>query len=157
MVKIPVPRMIKISELKSYPKNVKSHPRKQLEDLSKLMDWVGFKDPIVIDSNNIVWAGYGRLEVAKMKHMAEVPYVLLEDLTEDQKKVFMLMDNRVNESPWIYENVKLIFDEVPHFHFEEFQLKFSEEQLKRFGEEEVGFIDDKLGTKNICPKCGFEW
>jgi len=126
MVKIPTPRMIKISELKPYPKNVKFHPKEQLEDISKLMDWVGFKDPIVIDSENTIWAGHGRLEVAKMKKMEEVPCVFLEDLSEDQKKAFMLMDNRVNESPWNIENVKLLLSEIPKIELEQFQMSFDQ-------------------------------
>jgi len=124
MVKIPVQKMIKITDLKPFPKNVKFHSKEQLEDISKLIDMVGFKDPIVIDSNNMIWAGHGRLEVAKMKNMKEIPYVLLDDLTEDEKKVFMLMDNKVNESPWIAENVKLVFDNVDPIHFKKFNLNF---------------------------------
>ncbi len=116
--------MIKITDLKPFPKNVKFHSKEQLEDISKLIDMVGFKDPIVIYSNNMIWAGHGRLEVAKMKNMKEIPYVLLDDLTEDEKKVFMLMDNKVNESPWIAENVKLVFDNVDPIHFEKFNLNF---------------------------------
>jgi len=126
MVKIPTPRLIKISELKPYPKNVKFHPKEQLEDISKLIDWVGFKDPIVIDSDKTIWAGHGRLEVAKMKKMEEVPCVFLEDLTEDQKKAFMLMDNRVNESPWNIENVQLLINEIPKIELEQFQMSFDQ-------------------------------
>jgi len=121
-----MPRMIKVSELKPYPKNVKFHSREQLEDISKLMDWVGFKDPIVIDSDNTIWAGHGRLEVAKMKNMEEVPCVFLEDLDENQKKAFMLMDNRVNESPWNIENVKLLLSEIPKIELEQFQMSFDQ-------------------------------
>jgi len=124
MVEFPEQTMVKVSDLKPYPKNLKFHSKEQLEDISKLIDMVGFKDPIVIDSDMTIWAGHGRVEVAKMKNMKEIPAVMLKDLSEDQKKVFMLMDNKVNESPWVAENVKLIFDQVPSINFENFKLNF---------------------------------
>jgi len=124
IVKIPKPELIPISQLRRNPKNVKAHDKAQIHDIVELIKMVGFKDPLVIDHDSTIWAGHGRLDAAEVLEMKEIPCIYLEDLNEEQKKVFMLMDNRVNESAWITENVQLVFDEVEPVHFEQFQMTF---------------------------------
>ena len=113
MVEIPTPKMIPLSECKVHPNNVKEHPDKQIKNLMKLIEWVGFKDPIVLDGDNTVRAGHGRLLAAEQLGMKEVPYVRLEGLTKKQMDLFIYMDNQINESPWIKENVHLLLKEIP--------------------------------------------
>ena len=156
-IRIPKPRLIEVSQLKRNPKNIKQHPEAQIHDLVKLIKMVGFKDPIVIDKNQTVWAGHGRLDAAEILKMKLVPCISLEDLDEAQKKVFMLMDNKVNESGWIRENVQLIFDEVDPMEFEDFQMKFEESFKPDFESRDVTTIDESLETSNECPKCHYKW
>ena len=128
-IEIPKPELVDITSLELNAKNVKLHSKQQIHDLSELIKMVGFKDPVVIDRHKIVWAGHGRLEAAKLLGMFKVPCIYLDDLSEDQKKVFMLMDNKVNESTWLAENVKLIFDEVDPLEFGEFDMSFDYNEL----------------------------
>jgi len=155
-VKIPKPELIELTKLRRNPKNVKIHPEAQIHDLVELIKMVGFKDPIVIDKNQTVWAGHGRLDAAEILEMKLVPCISLEDLDEQQKKVFMLMDNKVNESGWIKENVQLIFDEVEPVLFEQFQMKFEESMKPDFESKDVNTVD-QLNTQNECPKCHYKW
>jgi hypothetical protein len=92
----------------------------------KLIQLVGFKDPIVLDKDNVIWAGHGRLEAAKRLDMKEVKCMHLEDLTETQKKIFMLMDNKINESPWDYDRFKEVFDAVSPTLADDFSMNFEE-------------------------------
>ena len=124
MVKIPVAKMIKLSECKVHPTNVKEHPEKQIKNLMQLIEWVGFKDPIVLDKTNTVRAGHGRLIAAERLGMKEIPYVLLEGLTKAQMDLFIFMDNQINESPWIKENVQLILKDIPKKDLEMFDLNW---------------------------------
>ena len=57
----------------------------------------GFKNPIIIDKNNVIIAGHTRLESAKRLGMKEVPCLYANDLTEEQVKAFRLVDNKVSE------------------------------------------------------------
>ena len=57
----------------------------------------GFKNPIIIDKNNVIIAGHTRLESAKRLGMKEVPIIHADDLTEEQVKAFRLADNKVSE------------------------------------------------------------
>ncbi len=104
--------LIETSRLKRHPKNVKKHPEEQIKNLMELMKIVGFKDPIVIDKDEGVKAGHGRLDAAERLGMKRVPYIPLEGLTKKQMDLFMYMDNQVNESPWIDDNVQYLLEDV---------------------------------------------
>ncbi len=156
-IKIPKPTMTNIVYLKPFPTNVKVHPTEQIHDLMKLIEMVGFKDPIVIDKDNMIWAGHARLIAAKNLGMEQVPTVQLEGLSEDQKKVFLLMDNKVNESPWNVDNVRIILSEIPRIELEQFAMKFPEALELEFSAEGVATIDGQLPTDTKCPKCGYSW
>lgn len=113
--------------LKMHTANVKRHDEKQLHDLGVLYEWIGFTDPIIADKKNIVWAGNGSLQEALEKNMEEVPVVYMPDeWSEEQKKIFMLMDNRITESPWDFASFKPVFDAVSPALSEQFQSDFSE-------------------------------
>ena len=124
---IKIPRglpLIETSKLRKNPQNIKLHSKEQIHDIAELMKMVGFKDPMIIDRDLLIWAGHGRLESAELLEMQKVPYFYLDDLSEDQKKAFLIMDNKVNESPWVSENLKIIFDEVDTSLFDNFQMNF---------------------------------
>ena len=105
--------LIEISRLKKHPNNIKKHSEEQIKNLMELMKMVGFKDPVVIDKKENIKAGHGRLEAAELLGMKKVPYIPLEGLTKKQMDLFMYMDNHVNESPWIEDNVQLLLEDVP--------------------------------------------
>jgi len=116
--------LIEITKLKKNSLNVKEHPAEQIHDLAELIKLIGFKDPIVIDKSqdNLIFAGHGRLDAAELLGMPAVPWYPLKGLSEDQKKLFLIMDNRVNESPWNLEAVKIILNEIPKIELENYQL-----------------------------------
>lgn len=63
----------------------------------------GFQQPIVVDKDNIVVIGHGRLLAAKRLKMDSVPVVRVDTLTEDQVKALRLADNKVAESEWNFD------------------------------------------------------
>ena len=89
-----------IKELKPYKKNAKKHPKEQVERIANSIKEFGFTQPVIIDSNNCVVAGHGRILGAKKAGLKQVPTVILEDLTEEQIKAYRLVDNKLNESEW---------------------------------------------------------
>lgn len=119
IIKIPKPVLINIEKLIPNPQNLKDHSKSQVETLTKLIKLVGFKDPIVIDKKFNIKAGHGRLLAAKKLEMKKVPCIYIENLTKKQMDLFMYLDNYVNESPWITDNVELIFDDMPKMELEE--------------------------------------
>lgn len=136
MVKIPAPRLIEVTNVKVHPNNIKEHPEKQIKNLMQLIKWVGFKDPIVIDKTGEIKAGHGRLIAAKRLGMEKIPYVELEGLTKKQMDLFMYMDNQINESPWIKENVQLLLQEIPMKDLETFDIDWQGVRVPQFEEEQ---------------------
>lgn len=95
---------IPISELIPYEKNAKKHDKKQIEQLMKSIELTkGLRQPIVIDSNNVVVAGHGRLEAAKKLGYKTVPCELIDDLTEDEIKLYRILDNRTASIEYDYD------------------------------------------------------
>lgn len=87
---------VDIDKIKPYENN----PRHNEEAIPYVMNSIkefGFKNPIIIDKNNVIIAGHTRLESAKRLGMKEVPIIHADDLTEEQVKAFRLADNKVSE------------------------------------------------------------
>lgn len=91
-----------IKELKPYKKNAKKHSKEQVEQIANSIKEFGFTQPVIIDKNNCVVAGHGRILGAKKAGLKQVPTVCLEELTEEQIKAYRLVDNKLNESEWDY-------------------------------------------------------
>lgn len=92
----------KIEEIHPYENN----PRFNKDAVSKVAASIkkfGFKNPILVDKNNVIIAGHTRLEAAKKLKLEEVPCIVAADLTEKQAKALRLADNKVAEfSTWDY-------------------------------------------------------
>lgn len=88
---------LNISDLKRYENNSKKHPEKQLRLLEKSIEEFGFITPCLIDEKNNIIAGHGRTEAAAALGMTSVPCVRVEGLTEEQRKAYIIADNRLTE------------------------------------------------------------
>lgn len=88
---------IKIAELKPYKDNAKKHPQKQVDLLKANIQRFGFTTPILIDKDNNIIAGHGRLLAMKSLGKDSVPCVQMGTLTDDEVKALRLADNRIAE------------------------------------------------------------
>jgi DNA modification methylase len=87
----------KISELKPYLRNARTHKRKQIKQIKASIEEFGFTNPILIDDNDQIMAGHGRVEAAKLLGLTEVPTVQISHLSAAQKRAYILTDNRLAE------------------------------------------------------------
>lgn len=88
------------SALKPYAKNAKKHPPEQIDRIAASIEQFGFVQPVVIDKDNVIVIGHGRVVAAKKLGMREVPCVLVDTLTPEQVNALRLADNKTNESAW---------------------------------------------------------
>lgn len=91
---------LNISDLTPYKKNAKKHPEEQVEHIANSLREFGWKQPVVIDTDNVIIAGHGRVLAAKKLGWDNAPCIYADDLTEDQIKAFRLADNKTSESDW---------------------------------------------------------
>ena len=91
---------MKIDELLPYQRNQKDHPEEQVRNLANSLRRFGWRQPVVIDENNVIVIGHGRVLGAKMLGLTEAPVVRADDLTEDEIRELRIVDNKTNESEW---------------------------------------------------------
>ena len=91
---------MKPGDLIPYPANAKMHPPEQVQHIANSIKQFGWQQPIVVDSENVVIIGHGRLLAAKQLMLDTVPVVRATELTEDQVNALRLADNKTNESEW---------------------------------------------------------
>lgn len=78
--------------------NARVHPAPQVRALAKSIKMFGFLSPVVVDANNNLLCGHGRIEAAKLLGLETVPVVRADALSEAERRAFMLADNRLSES-----------------------------------------------------------
>ena len=139
------------STLLPYSKNNKIHDEEQVERIANSIKEFWFIQPLVVDKENNVIIGHWRLLASKLLELTEVPVVKLENLTESQIKKLRILDNKLNESNWNIENLKLELSDLD-FDLSIWDLNLSAEMLfpdlKLFDEEETEIEEDDIPEVN---------
>lgn len=84
-----------LTALKPYPKNARTHSKKQVRQIAESITQFGFTNPVLIDNEQTILAGHGRVEAAKQLGWAQVPCIRLEHMTPQQKRAYVLADNKL--------------------------------------------------------------
>ncbi len=86
-----------IEALTAYSRNARKHKRRQIRQIADSIKLFGFTNPVLLDKQNRIIAGHGRVAAAKLLGLTEVPTICLEHLTEDQLRAYIIADNRLAE------------------------------------------------------------
>ncbi len=102
-----------VSGLKPYEKNSKIHDKKQVKQIAASIKEFGFNVPILIDGDNNIIAGHGRVLACKELGIEEVSAICVEHLTDAQKRAFVIADNKLAENAeWDTEMLALELKEL---------------------------------------------
>lgn len=113
-------RMMSIDEIAPYGKNPRKND-KAVDAVAKSIKEFGFKQPIVIDGNNVIVCGHTRLKAAKKLGITEVPCIIADDLSEEQIKAYRIADNKVGElAEWDWDLLTDELCEISAFDMAEF-------------------------------------
>jgi ParB-like chromosome segregation protein Spo0J len=138
--------ILPVESLRLYPRNARTHSKKQIRLIADSILRFGFCNPVLIDDQGQIIAGQGRVAAAKMLGMREVPTVRLSHLSEVEKRAYILADNRLAEKAgWDREIlaielqalVDLSFD-VQLTGFEPFEVDLILEEAKEAAEDSGG-------------------
>ena len=156
---------IEISKLIPYELNNKIHDETQIQRIANSIKEFWFTQPIVIDKTNIVVIWHWRLEAAKRLWLKEVPCIIKDDLSDIQIKKLRFWDNKLNESEWNIENLKLDLMDLDDMNL--WDLEFSVEEIiwesdspvheKWWFENKEYWVNDLWTFEHKCPKCSFEF
>ncbi len=131
-------QMMKLDAIHPYEKN----PRRNDDAVRYVQASIkefGFKQPIVIDKNNVIVAGHTRYKASKNLKLKEVPVVIADDLAEEQIKAYRLADNKVSEKAvWDDDLLGVELDDIIDIDMEIFGFEdvFTEEDIPKEKENE---------------------
>jgi DNA modification methylase len=111
---------IKTSELIPYAKNAKLHSDSQISAIAGSIKEFGFNNPVLIDKDNGIIAGHGRVLAAQLLKLEHVPCIRLAHLSDTQKRAYILADNRLAETGggWSEDLLKLELQDLQELDFD---------------------------------------
>ncbi len=96
-----------VNDLIPYINNSRVHSDRQIKMIAASIREFGFNNPVLVDCENTIIAGHGRVEAAKMLDIKDVPTVCIDTLSDAQKKAYVIADNKIAEhSSWDYDVLK---------------------------------------------------
>jgi DNA modification methylase len=121
-----------IDRLVPYAKNSRTHSDAQIAQIAASIREFGFNAPILVDSRAGIIAGHGRLLAARKLELPEVPVIVLDHLTELQKRAYILADNRLAlDADWDEEMLRLELAALTEEDFDLSLTGFDEDELTR--------------------------
>lgn len=131
-----------------YARNSRTHSPEQVDAVAASIREFGFTNPVLIDANNTIIAGHGRVMAAQKLGMSAVPCIRLSHLSDTQRRAYVIADNKLAEQAgW---NLSVLRREVEDLMAESFDLDllgFDDEELK----EMMGDSGLNGGTGNADP------
>ena len=119
-----------IDKLVPFARNPRTHSYAQIAQIAASIQAFGFNNPILVDTNSGIIAGHGRLLAARKLGLKEVPIIVLDHLTEAQKRAYIIADNQLAlNAGW---DETLLSEELVALQREDFDLDL------------IGFEDDEL-------------
>ena len=126
-------------ELIPYARNARTHSESQIAQIAASIKEFGFNNPILLDGDNGVIAGHGRLLAAQKLGLKQVPCIELSHLTETQKKDYILADNKIAlNSGWDFDTLSI--------ELEDLKLNDINVELTGFNLEEIEGLQDPLSA-----------
>lgn len=111
-VKLHEYKLVNINKLIPYKNNTKIHTDEQVEKLANSIEKFGFIKPIIVDSEYNVLCGHGGLLASKRLGLIKVPVLFIDNLSDDEKRAYIIADNKLAESAWDKELLKLELDDL---------------------------------------------
>lgn len=127
----------KVSDLIPYVNNSRTHSEEQTTQIASSIKEFGFTNPVLIDEDGGLIAGHGRLMAASKLNIKEIPCIVLNGLTEAQKKAYIIADNQLPlNAGWDLDKLKLEIETLGELDFDIDLLGFDDEFLDGLLEEE---------------------
>ena len=155
---------IDIKKLIPYARNSRTHSDIQISQIAASIKEFGFTNPVLIDEDNDIIAGHGRVLAAKKLGLDMVPCIRLSHLSETQQRAYVIADNQLAlNAGWNFDMLSVEIDELNDYKFDVSLLAFTNEQLSELIGSPEDPVDNELKADEktrdtcICPKCHFEF
>jgi DNA modification methylase len=102
-----------VGDLVPDPRNARTHPKRQIDQIKASIEAFGFTNPILADPDGHIIAGHGRLQAARAMGLTEVPTIVLSGLSDTQKRALRIADNKIAlNAGWDLEILQLELGEL---------------------------------------------
>jgi len=130
-IRIPGPhRLVPIERLIPYARNPRTHSEEQVAEIAASMVEFGWTSPILVDRNNVVVAGHARLAAARKLGLGEVPVIVLDHLSDAQRRALVIADNKLAlNARWDEAMLRVELEALREDEFNLDLLGFSNEEL----------------------------
>ena len=143
--KFPTYKTFAVADLIPYARNSRTHSEAQITKIAASIKEFGFLNPVIIDGENGIVAGHGRVMAAKKLGMDEVPVVEANHLTEAQRRAYIIADNRLAlDAGWDDEMLRVEFAELEGLGFDLDLTGFTPEEIAALEPEQLaeGLTDE---------------
>ena len=156
---------IPTADLIPYARNTRTHSPEQVAQIAGSIREFGFTNPVLIDAENGIIAGHGRVMAASKLGLAKVPCIRLAHLTETQKRAYIIADNKLAlNAGWDEEMLGLELADLREEDFDLSLLGFDAEGIEAIlnpdeaeAPDDFAEVDENINTEHECPKCGYAW
>ena len=155
-----------VSDLIPYARNSRTHSEVQINKIASSIKEFGFLNPVLIDKDNGIIAGHGRVMAAQKLGLKEVPVLQIGHLSETQKRAYIIADNRLAlDAGWDDEMLRVEIAELEDLGFNLELTGFELGEITNINLDGESLTSDDDDFKEvdieqmecICPKCGFEF
>ena len=143
--KFPPIKTAQVADLIPYARNSRTHSDEQVSQIAASIKEFGFLNPVIVDGENGIIAGHGRVMAAKKLGMAEVPAVEASHLTDAQRRAYIIADNKLAlNAGWDDEMLRVEFAELTDLGFDLDLTGFSLDEIDALQIEEIppGLTDE---------------
>ena len=149
MDEFPSIKKVKTIDLIPYARNSRTHSDEQINQIAASIKEFGFLNPVIIDSENGIIAGHGRVMAANKLNIKELPCVDASHLSETQRRAYVIADNKLGESGgWDEDMLRIEFEFLGENNFDIEITGFYIDDVSKIFDETKGIkIEDSLSDE----------
>jgi hypothetical protein len=160
-----------IDTLIPYINNARTHSDEQVAQIAASIKEFGWTNPVLVDGDNGIIAGHGRVLAARKLEATQIPVIELQGLSEAQRRAYVLADNRLAENAtWDERTIRAEFETLKIANFDMSLMGFEDWEVNLFSDllleehEPAEAPDtfqeiepDVISSQYRCPSCNYEW
>jgi ParB-like chromosome segregation protein Spo0J len=158
---------IKTADLIPYARNSRTHSESQVAQIAGSIREFGFTNPVLIDGDNGIIAGHGRVLAAQTLGQDNVPCIRLGHLTDTQRRAYIIADNKLAlNAGWDEEMLGLELTDLREadldlnltgFDAAAIEAMLNPPERDDTPPDDFADVDENINTEHECPKCGYRW
>lgn len=157
---------VKTADLIPYARNSRTHDESQVAQIAGSIREFGFTNPVLIDDENGIIAGHGRVMAASKVGMRTIPCIRLSHLTKTQKRAYLIADNKLAlNSGWDLELLGMELADLRDSGYDLILTGFDVAEIESVlpslkeheAPEDFPEFNENISTEHECPKCGYAW